>query len=70
MARRARVHFPGALYHVISRGNQRQRLYKDDEDYRRFKALLGEAVKGHSLTLWGPLFDGADPLSALKSGAS
>jgi len=52
MARRARVHFPGALYHVISRGNQRQRLYKDDEDYRRFKALLGEAVKGHSLTLY------------------
>lgn len=23
MARRPRVHFPGALYHVISRGNQR-----------------------------------------------
>jgi hypothetical protein len=28
MARRPRVHFPGALYYVISRGNQRQKIYK------------------------------------------
>ena len=52
MARRPRVHFPGALYHVISRGNQRQRIYKDDEDCRRFQALLGEVVKRHSITLY------------------
>jgi hypothetical protein len=41
MARRPRVHFPGALCHVISRGNQRQKIYKDDPDYQRFEALLG-----------------------------
>ncbi len=52
MARRPRVHFPGALFHVISRGNQRQRIYKDDEDHRRFQALLGEVVKRHALTLY------------------
>ena len=34
MARRPRVHFPGALYHVISRGNQRQKIYKDELDYQ------------------------------------
>ena len=28
MARRPRVHFPGALYHVMSRGNQRQKFTK------------------------------------------
>jgi putative transposase len=52
MARKPRVHFPGALYHVISRGNQRQRVFRDDQDHRRFETLLGEAVKGHSLTLY------------------
>ncbi len=58
MARGPRVHFPGALYHVISRGNQRQRVFRDDQDHRRFETLLSEAVKGHALTLyaWGELF--------------
>ena len=52
MGRRPRVHYPGALYHVISRGNQRQRVFKDDPDHRRFETLLSETVKGHSLTLY------------------
>jgi putative transposase len=52
MARRPRVHFPGALYHVISRGNQRQKVYRDDPDYRRFETLLGEMGKCHSITLY------------------
>ena len=52
MARRPRVHFPGALYHVISRGNQRQKIYKDDPDYQRFETLLGEVIKRHALTLY------------------
>jgi putative transposase len=52
MARSPRVHYPGALYHVISRGNQRQRLFKDEPDYRRFETLLSETIKGHSLTLY------------------
>ncbi|MBI2997168.1 MAG: transposase [Deltaproteobacteria bacterium] len=52
MARSPRVHFPGALYHVISRGNQRQKVFKDAQDYRRFETLLREAGKRHSLTLY------------------
>lgn len=52
MARRPRIQFPGALFHVISRGNQRQRIYRDDEDHRRFQTLLGEAVKRHAITLY------------------
>jgi putative transposase len=50
MARRPRVHFPGALDHVISRGNQRQKVYRDERDYRRFKTLLGEMGKRHGLS--------------------
>jgi len=52
MARRPRVHFPGALYHVISRGNQRQKIYKDELDYQRFETLLGEVVQHHALSLY------------------
>ena len=32
MARKPRVEFDGALYHVIVRGNQRQRTFHDDRD--------------------------------------
>jgi hypothetical protein len=46
MAGRPRVHFPGALDHVISRGNQRPKVYRDEQDYRRFETLLGEMGKG------------------------
>ena len=52
MPRLPRVHFPGALYHVISRGNQRQKIYQDDLDYRRFETLLGEVIQRHSLVLY------------------
>jgi len=39
-------------YHVISRGNQRQKVYKNDQDYRRFETLLDEIGKRHSVTLY------------------
>jgi len=34
------VHFPGALYHVIVRGNQRQATFRSDADRRRYLDLL------------------------------
>ena len=36
MARPLRVHIPGALYHVMSRGNARQRIFLDADDYSYF----------------------------------
>jgi REP element-mobilizing transposase RayT len=27
MARKPRIHFPGALFHVITRGNARQKIF-------------------------------------------
>jgi len=42
MARKPRVYFPGALYHVICRGNQGQRIFSDDADRRRYLELLQE----------------------------
>jgi putative transposase len=43
MSRPLRIEFPGALYHVTSRGDRREPIYKDDEDRRCHLAVLGDA---------------------------
>ncbi|HOE17804.1 MAG TPA: transposase [Syntrophorhabdaceae bacterium] len=44
MARPLRIEYPGALYHVTSRGNARQKIFRDDTDRTYFFDLLGKAV--------------------------
>lgn len=44
MARPLRLEFAGALYHVTSRGDHRERIYLDDEDRRTFLDLLGKEI--------------------------
>ena len=39
---RKRAHFTGALYHVISRGNQWQDIFLDDQDLNTFLSYLFE----------------------------
>lgn len=43
MARKARVEFAGAVYHVLDRGDRREAIFRDEEDRVRFLATLGEA---------------------------
>jgi N12 class adenine-specific DNA methylase len=43
MARKLRVEFEGAVYHVMNRGDQRERIFVDAEDRRVFLETLGEA---------------------------
>jgi REP element-mobilizing transposase RayT len=45
MARKLRVQYPGAIYHVMSRGNRRERIFLDDQDQRKFLQTLGEACQ-------------------------
>ena len=45
MARSLRLEFPGALFHVTSRGNERRTTLLDDRDFQSFLDLLGLAVK-------------------------
>ncbi len=42
MSRPLRIEYPGALYHVTSRGNRREAIFEDDEDRNHFLYLLGE----------------------------
>ncbi|WP_127995675.1 REP-associated tyrosine transposase [Piscinibacter defluvii] len=43
MARPLRLEWPGALYHVTSRGDRREPIVEDDDDRQSWVALLGEA---------------------------
>ena len=47
MARPLRIEFPGALYHVTSRGNARAPIFIDDVDRRFFLDRLGDVVESH-----------------------
>jgi putative transposase len=51
MARRQRIYFPGAYYHVILRGNDRQDIFYDKVDRYNFYLLLLERIErfGHSI---------------------
>jgi REP element-mobilizing transposase RayT len=51
MARKPRIHYPGAYYHVILRGNARQDIFFDDTDRYRFYLLLQEGTErfGHRI---------------------
>jgi REP element-mobilizing transposase RayT len=44
MPRSLRIEFPGALYHVTSRGNNQARIFWDDADRLTFLGLLGAVV--------------------------
>src|SRR5271157_4332301 len=40
MARPLRIIFPGAVYHVTSRGNNKNEIFKDDQDREDFLKIL------------------------------
>lgn len=40
MARKPRIEFEGAFYHIITRGNQRQKIFKDNEDFLQYLDML------------------------------
>jgi len=36
-----RVEYPGAIYHVMNRGDRREPIFRDDEDRELFLLTLG-----------------------------
>ena len=43
MARKLRVEYPGAIYHVMNRGDRREPIFRDDKDRQRFIHTLAKA---------------------------
>jgi putative transposase len=42
MARPLRIEYPGAVYHITSRGNEKKAVYKDDQDRANFLSALNK----------------------------
>jgi putative transposase len=40
-----RIEFPGTVYHVTSRGNERKEVFRDDADRFAFLAILHRTVE-------------------------
>src|SRR5438093_12343929 len=45
MARKLRVQYPDAIYHVMNRGDRREAIFKDDADRHRWLETLGECCE-------------------------
>ena len=43
MARKLRIQYPGAIYHVMNRGDRREAIFADDADRERLLETLSEA---------------------------
>jgi putative transposase len=52
MARQWRIEFPGALYHVLSRGNGRQDIFLSDHDRYLFLRLLEELSERYHIEVY------------------
>lgn len=52
MARRPRVFAPGLLYHVIGRGNQRQRTFLRDGDYHAYLQRVATYRQKYGVQVW------------------
>jgi putative transposase len=42
MARKVRVQYPGAIYHIMNRGDHQERIFEDDDDRQQFLWTLTE----------------------------
>lgn len=51
MARPLRIQYPGAVYHVTARGNERKPIVRDDKDRWLFIRVLEETVETYGILL-------------------
>jgi REP element-mobilizing transposase RayT len=52
MARKRRIEFPGAFYHVFARGNNRQKIFRDDMDYFSYLDRIKRYHRRHGFKLY------------------
>ncbi|MGB9629275.1 MAG: transposase [Thermodesulfobacteriota bacterium] len=45
MSRPLRIEYPGAFYHITSRGNEKRSIYQTEKDYQRFIGYLESATE-------------------------
>jgi putative transposase len=52
MARKPRIEYEGAFYHVITRGNQRQKIFREASDYEKYQQYLTIYKNRHHYALY------------------
>ena len=52
MARPLRIQYPGAVYHVTCRGNERRDIFRDDKDRVTFLRFLSQSLNIYSVQLY------------------
>ena len=52
MPRIARLYTEEGVFHILTRGNNRQTVFKDDSDFRVYKALLQELKEEQPFKLY------------------
>jgi REP element-mobilizing transposase RayT len=80
MARKPRIEYKGALYHVISRGNRRETIFKDKQDFQKYMEILARYKKRYQFCLYSYVLmsnhihllieTGITPLSKIKQGVN
>ena len=51
MARKPRIHYSGALYHVMLRGNAKQTIFTEAVEYQQFEKILAQGLEVHQVKL-------------------
>ena len=52
MARKGRIEFPGAVYHVLDRGDRREPIVQTDKDRAAFVRTLEQACERAGCGSW------------------
>ncbi|NLO09270.1 MAG: transposase [Clostridiales bacterium] len=52
MGRKIREWYPGAVYHVVTRGNRKEDIFLSKEDYRQYMSYLNLVCKKHPFKLY------------------
>ena len=52
MGRQLRIVIPGQAYHVMSRGNERRNIFRQDGDYRKLLAIIKKAKSRYDFKLY------------------
>jgi len=67
MTRQWRIEYPGALYHVLSRGNGGQDIFRSDDDRRLFLDLVQELSERFSIDIYAYVLMGSHYHLLLKT---
>lgn len=52
MARKPRIEYPGAFFHIIARGNNREDIFRDNEDRQHYLEHLSSYINMGKVTLY------------------